>query len=99
MGEKGARSLSEALKVNAALTALYLSSEQQQEDHRKQGTISTAMNKAGNWLNEEEARSLSEALKANTTLKELDLGCEQQGNTEQAQKHQFQRQSRQQDGW
>ena len=98
MGEKGARSLSEALKVNAALTALYLSSEQQQEDHRKQGTISTAMNKAGNWFNEE-ARSLSEALKANTTLKELDLFCVQQGNTEQAQKHQFQRQSRQQDGW
>ena len=44
VGEEGARSLGEALKVNTALTSLNLKSAQQQKDHGKQGTKSTSIN-------------------------------------------------------
>ena len=78
IGDEGASALSEALKNNAALTTLDLTSVQKSE---KDGWIANIANnkhkQTGSNIGPEGARALSEALKTNTTLQSLELGCEQ----------------------
>ena len=79
--DTGTTSMSEALKLNTTLTALYLSCE----DKRKEDTQKTSINKSlfsilitstGNDIGDTGAKSLSEALKSNTTLAALNLRSE-----------------------
>ena len=66
----GARSLSEALKKNPALTLLNLKSEVSKEEKSK---WKETIWKTENCVRAEEVRSISEALVINTTLTLLDL--------------------------
>ena len=72
IGVEGARSLSEAFKINTTLTALNLAGVQQ-DDKSKHGRGTTSNDKAENWISVEGAKALSEALKVNTALTTLDL--------------------------
>ena len=77
IGERGATSLSDALKSNTTLTKLYLGGED-----KRNSTQMASVNKplfpilikpTGNKIGERGATSLGDALKSNTTLTELDL--------------------------
>ena len=79
IGKRGAKSLSEALKLNAALTQLDLSSENKgdtQDNSINKSLFSFHFTSTGNNIECIGATSLSEALKSNTTLTTLDLGGE-----------------------
>ena len=76
IGCEGALFLSEALKANTTLTALYLGSEHQQESTKQEHDNDNKLIDNGLW--DEEACELSEALRVNTTLITLDLRREHQ---------------------
>ena len=82
IGERGATSLSDALKSNSTLTELDLS-----RAHKRNNTQMASINdplfhshQTGNSIGDRGATSLSDALKANTTLTKLDLGGEYKRN-------------------
>ena len=90
MGERGATSLSEALKSNTTLTELNLGGEDKRKKthqrHLSTDNSSFLFPSTGsafgvgeislNDIGERGATSLSEALKSNTTLKKLNLSCQ-----------------------
>ena len=89
----GASALSEALKVNTALTALIIESAQQQQGSAME-ELENSNERAGSQIGIGGALALSEALKVNTTLTALDLrGVQQQEN---AKKERSQQQNRKQ---
>ena len=85
IGNKGTKSLSEALKTNTTLQSLNLGCEQ--EESVQDGWIGDITNnqhqQAGNWIGAGGARALSEALKTNTSLVSLSIW---QSNIEQCRK-------------
>ena len=80
VGETGATSLSEALKLNTALTKLNMGSNTKERRHTKdihqQIPLSFLLASTGNSIGDTGATSLGEALMSNTTLTDLDLGGE-----------------------
>ena len=86
IGERGATSLSDALKSNTTLTELSLGGE-----HKINNTKVTPINNSffhsikqtGKKIGDIGATSLNHALKSNTTLTKLDLGCEDKRNNTQ----------------
>ena len=80
IGERGATSLSEALKSNTTLTELYLNGEDKRKAHKRQTStthsFSFIITSTGNKIGDRGATSLSESLKSNTTLTALNLSCD-----------------------
>ena len=77
-GERGATSLSKALKSNTTLTALNLSSKHKRKKTHKRHPSSNhsflfLILSTDNKVGDRGATSLSEALKSNTTLTDLNL--------------------------
>ena len=88
--------MSESLKSNATLNALYLFSEDKrkktrQKDIHKQITLFVLFVSIENYIGDTGATSLSEALKSNTTLITLDLNRESKKMTKRcpSSKHTF----------
>ena len=84
IGERGAISLSDALKSNTAITQLDLICEDKR-NNTQMASISnlhfSILNKSsGNKVGETGATSLSDALKSNTTLTKLNLSCDYKRN-------------------
>ena len=83
--DTGAKSMSEALKSNTTLTALYLDGENKRKKTHKRNppTIHSAIHfmPSENIFGDTGATSLSEALKSNTTLTKLDLKSEDKRKT------------------
>ena len=77
IGERGAKSMSEALKVNTTLTKLDLTSEhiEMQTSSNNCSFFNLYIKSTGNDIGEIGAKSLGEALKANATLTKLSLLC------------------------
>ena len=84
IGEEGAKTLSEILKVNTTLTKLNLSCEKEERKReifeRKEEWMTD------NKIGDEGAKALSEMLKVNTTLTSLNLGCEEEERREKREK-------------
>ena len=79
--ERGATSLSEALKSNTTLTKLDLRGEYKRKKTQKKTSISSSLfsflvASTVNNIGDTGTTSLSNALKSNTTLYVLDLSCE-----------------------
>ena len=78
--ERGATSLSDALKSNKALTQFNLNGEQKRNNTQmisiNNPLFSVFINSTGNKIGETGATSLGDALKSNTTLTQLNLGSE-----------------------
>ena len=79
IGDRGATSLSDALKSNTTLTKLNLRREKKRKKTQKESIYNSLSSilivSTVNGIQTRGAKSLSEALKSNTTLIKLDLSC------------------------
>ena len=84
IGDRGATSLSEALKSNTTLTKLDLSGENKKKTHKRHPLTNHSFlflfTSTDNNIGGTGATSLSELLKSNTTLTELNLSGEDKRN-------------------
>ena len=86
IGEKGATSLSDALKSNKTLIELYLGCKHKRNKTQiasNNNLIFLFIRSIGSNIGYIGATSMSEALKTNTTLAKLDLGCKHKRNKTQ----------------
>ena len=88
--DAGAKSLSETLKSNTAVTRLYLESlKKTRKEIHQQTTHFTIIIPSENKIGKAGAASLCEALKFNTTLTELTVKCKHKGRHEKDVRLQF----------
>ena len=78
IGVRGAKAMSEMLKVNTTLTTLNLGGDGEDNIKKKEKERRIT----GNWIGAEGAKAISEMLKVNTTLKALYLHSENEIKTE-----------------
>ena len=78
IGDEGAKTISESLKINTSLTTLHLSGDEKIRNEKKRTKWNEMKEWIGNQIGSEGAKRISESLKINTSLTTLNLSCDEE---------------------
>ena len=78
IGDEGAKTISESLKINTSLTTLYLWGDDKIRNENERWNEKWNEKWIGNEIGYEGAKAISESLKNNTSLTKLDLAGDEE---------------------